>query len=295
MIEPEDFITVVIPYYKREHYLKNLLESLQNQNYAFEVVVHADAGNDLVATKYMNLMSELIINPDLNVGLHRSVNRCVAVASSKYILMLNEDMLITKPIFKEIVSVLRKPYIGVLSIYNELQHPPEYIKAYDAKFTLMSGVGWGCAMAFRKEWFNSVGGMFEDTPSCYSDTPLTFKTWMNGYFRGYLLNSGVRNISWEEHAGQDGSIRHDIPDCALPRIFGIDLEREMKERKARADKLFHQYEYHSGTLYNNNFWDDYSKTIIKKDGEISSIDWSAAYKFGQWKHQDLIKSEILYT
>ena len=287
MIENTDFISIVIPYFKKEHYLKDLVESIKKYaDFPYELIIHDDSGNEL---KSLNVESSTtILNMGLNLGLHQSYNRAIEIASSEYILALTMDMLLIKPILQDTVNVLRKPYVGILTYYNE-PTPPELI---DGKFGFRNEtIGWGCAMSFRKSFWKEVGGFNIDTVSGCSDTPILYKCWRFGYFRGLMTNSGLRNVSREEKDSKDSTIGSAIYDCAYPKIFGISgLESLANERKAFCASNNDRLQNVESSDYNMQYWLDYVRSIIP-DNKITTIDWEKCKRHGQDKWRDLIMRE----
>jgi len=89
------FLSVVVPHFCRIGYLKRALDSLaRHADMPFEVIVHDDASSDADREELFGLSDQISItlfNNGHNMGLNEAVNRCVEMASSKYILFICDD------------------------------------------------------------------------------------------------------------------------------------------------------------------------------------------------------------
>ncbi|MBB6112437.1 Glycosyl transferase family 2 [Mucilaginibacter lappiensis] len=92
-------LTIAIPTYNREVYLRRLLESLFNQQSDFkdqvEIIISDNASTDntqAVIEDFMNreLKINLITNPE-NIGSDRNIAQCYAKAKGKYVVAFGDD------------------------------------------------------------------------------------------------------------------------------------------------------------------------------------------------------------
>ena len=87
-----DCISLVIPWFSMPVYINRVIKSIhEHADYPFELILHDDGSNketvfDLM--KNRDKISTLILNSGYQLGLASSINRAVALASSKYILFL---------------------------------------------------------------------------------------------------------------------------------------------------------------------------------------------------------------
>ncbi len=88
-------LTVIIPNYNGKQFLEGCLESLGEQNCRFEVIVVDNGSNDgsieFVNEYYPNFT--LIENRD-NLGFSAAVNQGINIATTNYILILNNDVVL---------------------------------------------------------------------------------------------------------------------------------------------------------------------------------------------------------
>lgn len=222
-----DFISVIIPAYQRFHYLEELIESIHdNADYPFEIVIHDDNSNDGTREKILSELkdkvSSVILNNGLQLGLASSINRCVDIAGSNYIVMLNADCRIEAPIFKDIVNILDCPFVGTISLMTA--YKGQILKNNNTEFQLLRGIGAGCAQAFSKDIFEKVGGWYShNVSSGNADVSFIIRLIKNGYFITALAQdiSSIKNLSMEIAKGLDSTIARGLYDCSFPKIFNL--------------------------------------------------------------------------
>lgn len=291
-IKNSDYISVVVPYFLRDYHLKNCLEAVHRfANYPLEVVCHDDSASEGKSIQFKDQMSTLLLNFGLNFGLHAAANRAISAAHSKYILFLNQDMLMLRACLREIKAVLDKPYVGILSLYGEPFTPKESMEVDGVRFSLYPGIGSGCAMAFRKDFWQEVGGFEENVHSGCSDTTILYRCWKFGYFRAILVGDPtLKNVSLEENQNRDTSIGPTGTDCAYPKIFGIQNQyQQMRERMEVCQKNQDGQRHMPASISNVDYWDQYSHKILR-DG-LGRIDWDAGVLHGQAKWKRMIEVE----
>lgn len=87
-------ISVVIPTYNRERYIKKALESVLNQSYKnFEIIVIDDSENDKTEKiiKLLNRKEIKYIRNEVRLGFVKSLNKGIAMAQGKHIARLDDD------------------------------------------------------------------------------------------------------------------------------------------------------------------------------------------------------------
>jgi len=294
-----DFITLIIPWFKRPVYINRVIDSIhEHADFPVEIIVHDDGSNketvfDLCQQR--DRISTLILNSGYQFGLGESINRAVSLASSKYIMFMNSDCVISRKCFKDIVNVLKKPYVGVVSTGHDIPTAkiPDYIETNGTKFTLMDGINGGSNFAFRKDVWKDIGGFEADVTCGCADTPFLYKMWQYGYFRSALIGDKcVINVSQVEQANKDSTTSGDNKELAYPKLFGpVNYDGICLERKAKCYEWFAKVQNQEASIGNLPYWCDYSRGIIKKMGIISSINWNNAVKHGQDKWKNAIENE----
>ncbi|NHA04457.1 glycosyltransferase family 2 protein [Mucilaginibacter sp. HC2] len=125
-----DFLlTIAIPTYNREVYLRRLLESLFNQKSDFknqvEIIISDNASTDntqAVIGDFMNnkLEISLITNPE-NIGSDRNIAQCYTKAKGKYVVAFGDDDVLYPNSVAIILDIINKVKdFGVLYLNWEL-------------------------------------------------------------------------------------------------------------------------------------------------------------------------------
>lgn len=293
----EDFVSIVILSYRRPEYLRNLIQSIhQYADVPFEIIMHDDSSPEevkkFIFEKLKPYISTLILNPgEVNMGFAAGANKATALANSNYVILLNDDTLLTAPCFKRIIGVLKEAsYIGCLGITGGVQGG---LRAKQGGTDIVLGstpCGSGL-FAYRKETWQNVGG-YSQLRHNEGDQCLYHKVLKYGYLNASLISDEVffRNVDQEAgypHATY-GSTQF---DASYPRIFGIQediFQRVCMERKSRIEAQGHQQYLEPEGLANIQYWHDWFDTL-SKDG---SMHWDRK-TFGQEKFSKEIEAAIL--
>lgn len=297
MISNDQYFSVVIPYFLQQNFLKRLVDSIHKYaDMPFEIIVHDDHSEDLSSLYVKDDVSTIILNFGLNLGLAAAANRAVQLASSKYVLFINQDCEFIAPCLRDYANVLDKPYVGIVSPYGDgyPMKTKEWIVANGTKFSIFHGIAAGCTFAFRKDVWEHIGG-FEDIISGCSDTPFIYKIWREGYFRAVVLGEKrIRNVDLEDHQQKHSTIGRTGTDCCYPKVFPHsmeDLRRHSKQREAVCQRYQDMNRHEPAGISNIDYWDQYSKSIVQEDGVISDFNWENANKHGQIKWREQIERE----
>lgn len=294
-METGDFFSICIPYYRRPHYLKRLVDSIHEYaDMPFEIIVHDDHGIDHSTDIVKDKVSTVIHNYGFNFGLSEASNRAIKLASSNNILFMNHDCIMTGPCLKAFKTILERPYVGMINGYGE---PPEYPKRYlehkNVRFFLKGGVGGCCIQIFRKDVWNYIGG-FEPVDSGRADTCIPFKCYRHGYFRARLVGEfPFRNLSHEKNnidTTLDGSRELHFPK--LFHISGEDYFRACQERLETWQKYGRDEEFKPEGIANLKFWHGFTSRMIP-DNDPLHIDWELAEGYGQVKWKKMIMKDVV--
>ena len=307
-LTPDKFISIVVMSYTRPKHLKNLLESIhKHADMPFEVIVHDDAsGRDHeveIFNECRHLCSTLIFgSPDrYNMGLAASCNRAIALANSKYIMMINDDCEVLRPPFEKLVKVLDIPYIGCFGPWQTVrkcspgsvsQSNQAPITANGVDFhltTLPTGAGM---MAFRKEVWEECGGF----PGVYTnagDTCFMINAMMHGYFNASMyINEEEFFTNVDQLAGYEDPTAGKTPyDNCYPHVFGIANMAEANEgRRVRIYNYSHHNYYAPEGIVAHSWWHEnyFSKAY---DPATHSFDWGVL-KHGQEKWREPVEEDM---
>jgi len=308
-LAPDKFFTVVIMSYTRPDYLKQLLNSIhEHADMPVEIIVHDDASGreleDRIYNECRSLSSTMIFgSPNkINMGLAAACNRAIALANSKYVLMLNDDCKMLGPAFRGIAQILDVPYIGSFGPWQGVQNIiPGTINPKETTVPVVANgidfhlgpIPLGAGMfAFRKETWEEVRG-FPQVYTNAGDTGFMIRLLMHGYFNSCrFINREECFTNVDQMAGyQDPTAGKTSFDSSYPHVFKIpNLEGLSKQRKARIYAYSHE-NYHCESGVVNHTWFDQHFQDARK-GIDHGYNWEVFKRFGQSKWRDQVERDL---
>lgn len=311
----DDYVSIVITSYNRPFYLKACLESLEkNADVPFEVIISDDGSEPEIREEIYKICAERasigIFNYGLNGGLNISVNRAISLTHSKILIFLNDDCTLDRPCLGDIYNALSKPYVGYLCPTNEVKnedisHDLPRIKVGDTSFFLTGKLANGCAIAFRREVWEEVGGFCEEGNSNNADNMFIFKIIRAGYWKGVIPGGAIvgtvpPNAPGYIASGEFGA-RKRGSDNAYPRIFGLTLDEYYDICARRREACQRWTDNQQGVpgfskvleagLADIPYWGNYVLNTIKGI-DARTIDWEACGKHGQDKWKGMILEDL---
>lgn len=300
MITNSDFWSIVVPYYKNKQYLPQLVESIhEHADMPFEIVVHNDSAIEgpPIVTAGIKISIE-IRNFGLNFGLSRALHNAVRVSSSDFILFMNQDCVMLRPCLKLLKEVLSRRYVGLVMLQDVCESSPERCDLAEGSFTLQTGIGSGAILAFRRNFWEEVGGTDLEADSGRSDDTVIYRMYQRGYWRAVLVGPRYfRNLSLELQHNKDTSIGPYGTDCSFPKLWKLpgDENTYLSECKNRMSYCCHHIdveEHKPEGISNMGYWHEYSKSLMAEERKPNSIDWQAASKYGQDKWRKEIEQDF---
>jgi glycosyltransferase involved in cell wall biosynthesis len=251
-------------------------------------------------------ISTIIFNNGQNMGLNEAANRCIALASSRYVLFATDDCWFIKPCFKDLCNALSREYIGFICAANDITIPSGRSSLINGTRCGVTGyLGGGITQAFRKDVWKEVGGWDLRSTSGQSDNVFLFKILKSGYFKGAI--EGSHRVKCENFENPEGYIPTFTftkgNDCSLPKLFKMTNQEYLLTNHARRESCQywvdgertipnrHTYDTRPNPVAGLNdipYWGDYfSKLFSGNSGscDINDIDWKVAAIHGQdkWK------------
>ncbi len=300
----DKFMSIVILSFTRPHMLKALLESIHaHADMPFEIVVTDDASqmageslpSDVFACK--DLTTTMVFNNGVNMGYAASANKGTALANSDYILLMNDDTLMSGPSMRVIKEVLDTPYIASFGPWQGDGHDErDKVKVSVAghPLNLYSLPSGSSIFAFKKSMWFELGGF----PQVYhngGDIAFLHKMCMNGYFaaRNDVDQENVvfRNVDVEQ-GYQEATFTRSMFDSSYPHIFNVpNMEAGNIAREKRLYDFSHaEYEKEFG-LHNLESWYQYF-VEAKLEGK-NNYDWAKLSRFGQDKWKELVERDLV--
>lgn len=297
-----DYISIVVTYYngtdnpnaRRWELLENCIDSIhKHADYPFEIIVMDDEGIKLNSLNVKNKVSTYILNMGDPLGPNVQMNRGISVASSKYILHIQEDVEVTKPCFKDLVNILEMPYIGFIN-GEGIVSPEERLISNDTEFCIGGSIAGAWFTGLRKDVWREIGKWPEWSHA--SAPPFCFRILKHGYWRGWFVGDRVaRNVDVEEYNGNRTSGKS-IDNMHYPKVFKLDTSFMNRDRKTICKDNFNDWRQTEGSCSNFKYWEKYTNEITGNlNNCVSSISWKAAQQHGQanWKNEILATPQNL--
>jgi len=210
-------VSVVIPNYNGEKYLRGCLESLSLQNdLDFETIIIDNASQDSdykwIEEEYQDIIFKRL---DKNYGFSPAVNEGIKMAQGEYVLLLNNDTVVEQDFISQMVKAIEKDerIFGVsskmIAYHNHAimdDAGDEYTilgwayKTGDGKpveqFNESKKVFSACAGAalYRKKVFEEMGLFDEDFFAYMEDVDVSYRARIYGYYNVYCPEAKVYHI-----------------------------------------------------------------------------------------------------
>ena len=114
-------ISIIVPIYNSEKYIKRCIESIINQTFTeLEIILIDDGSNDKsgeICDKYKELDDRIIVKHIQNSGVSTARNIGIDLATGDYITFIDSDDYINKNTFKQISELIEKLKVDILK-YN---------------------------------------------------------------------------------------------------------------------------------------------------------------------------------
>jgi GT2 family glycosyltransferase len=188
-------------WYRVDYLLKSILMKT-DKNIDYKIVIVDDSGNKShqektksVINKYNNnLPISLLINNN-NLGVAKSWNRMIESEDSKYIILINDDVIVTDDWLKNMVYFLdNNPNAGVAYynfvpieereipklLSNNHKSPPDHLAPIRRMYYI------GCFFGFSREKYNMAGKFDENYFANFEETDFSTTLASKGYL-SYIL------------------------------------------------------------------------------------------------------------
>jgi len=182
-------VSIIIPLYNQAPYIKEAIESLNNQTYKdFETIVVNDGSSDdsleivkKLKEKYKNLQIKII--DQKNCGLSCARNRGIKESKSKYIIPLDADDKLSPDAVEKYLKAIKENDVDIVIANAKSFGEEDWISEkwrsnfkllpYENQFTY-------CGL-FKKSLWEETGGYKLNMDGGYED----WEFWINCYERGY--------------------------------------------------------------------------------------------------------------
>lgn len=209
-------ISIIIPNYNGNKYLKECLDSVYAQSFKdFEVIIIDNAsidGSYEWVQEYRDIQFKRL---DQNYGFSRAVNEGIYLAQGEYVLLLNNDTIMAADFLKEILEEMES-HPKTFAVCSKMiqYHNPDLIDDAGDEYTLM---GWtrkrgdnesvtrytkseevfsACAGAalYRKSVFKEIGYFDENFFAYMEDVDISYRARIYGYENRYCAAAKIYHI-----------------------------------------------------------------------------------------------------
>lgn len=211
MNKSDNKITVIIPNYNNQKLLANLLESLKQVTLPHDIIIVDNASSDNSTTYIKTNFPEItLIENKTNTGFAHAVNQAIKIATTDYVLLLNNDTIVTESAFKNMFDLISTDS-SIFSVTSKMiqKHNPNLIDDTGDEYSIMgwtkkrgfnhsvseftqSGEVFGaCAGAalYRRLVFLEIGYFDENFESYVEDVDISIRARLYGYTSYYCADT----------------------------------------------------------------------------------------------------------
>ena len=188
-------LSIIVPVYNVEKFLRRCIESLLNQNYKnFEIILVDDGSTDSsgeICDEYVQKYNFIKVVHQNNKGLSGARNAGLQVVSGEYVGFIDSDDWIEPNFYSYLMSIAEKKHVDVVSGTFQRIESEKQIKKVDSaniKYSILQGdaiyakylrsaIQGGityvpcCSKVFRHEVLNNIsfdsGVLYEDIAFCW--------------------------------------------------------------------------------------------------------------------------------
>jgi GT2 family glycosyltransferase len=296
MIPPK--VSIIIVNFDGKELLEKCLESLFKVDYEnFEVIlVDNNSSDGTIEFITKNYPSVIIIKLDSNKGFAEPNNIAAKIAKGDYLLLLNNDTVVTCNFISEMIKVME--HDKTIGICQSLLLKPDGSIDSSGDFIDKLGVVYnsktktdeireissarGASMLIHKKLFDKLGGFDEKFFVSFEDVDLGWRTWILGYrvvlvpnsivyhSAGTTIKKIMSEIAFHGFKNQlSMKITNFEPPLAIKNILLFFIVYGIRELKIRLDYSFRGTTKLSSTKYENNIASKPNfQTIFKSMGWI---------------------------
>ncbi|ASJ20170.1 hypothetical protein BHAMNSH16_00275 [Brachyspira hampsonii] len=221
MMKSNPLISIIIPVYNGENYIKDAINSALNQTYRnIEVIVVDDGSKDNTANIINDFSNKVTYIYKENGGVASALNCAIKAAKGDYISWLSHDDIYYPNKIEEEVNELKNIddktviYSGFEFVNEKLElitafensSKTEYRRLNNNFYSiLLSDIG-GCTLLIPKDVFSNVG-FFDENLSCVQDYDFWFRMFKYGYKVKYIPKV---LLQYRMHEKQDSNSKKDF-------------------------------------------------------------------------------------
>ena len=221
VIKSNPLISIIIPVYNGENYIKDAINSALNQTYKnIEIIVVDDGSKDNTANIIKEFKNKVIYIYKNNGGVASALNCAIEASKGDYISWLSHDDVYYPNKIEEEVNELKNIddktviYSGFEFVNEKLElitvfensSKTEYRRLNNNFYSiLLSDIG-GCTLLIPKDVFYNIG-FFNEKLLCVQDYELWFRMFKYGYKVKYIPKA---LLQYRMHEKQDSNSKKDF-------------------------------------------------------------------------------------
>ncbi|WDV45730.1 glycosyltransferase family 2 protein [Clostridiaceae bacterium M8S5] len=193
-------VSIVIPVYNQIEYTKMCLKSIKRHtDVDYEIIVINNGSIDDTEEYLQRQQNIISIHNKTNLGYPKAINQGIAIARGDYIILLNNDCIVTKEWVKRLIKASNIPRVGIVGVMSNYAQHPQLImlldydienidkitkqiqKKYDNRYFYVTRI-LGFCMLIKKEVIKKIGG-FDDTfgMGFFEDDDFSLRAILSGY------------------------------------------------------------------------------------------------------------------
>ena len=239
MSESSIAVSVIIPMYNVEKYIKQCLESVAAQTFKnYEVIVVDDCSTDNSVKMVESLKADFegrlqLIKMKKNNGSPGFPrNKGIKLAKGKYIVFLDSDDLFIDTALEELFNLAEETQADVL-------HANQFITSTDGseEFTVNTPVGldsWEDSEPVKK--LTNVSNKLEDRIKAFCNKEFIWSCWNKCFRRDFLVNNKIEFATM--------TYSEDMPLCFKALCLA--------KKYVRIPNVFYMYRYRQGSIQHRN-------------------------------------------
>ena len=209
-------VTIITPNYNGEKYLKEYLQSLQQEQQHIEEIIIIDNNSQdeslKIIEKHKGPLNIKIIQNKQNTGFAKACNQGIKKAKTEYLLLLNNDIKTTPNTIQELIKTIQKDK-NTFSVMSKMiqYHQPKLIDTAGDEYTILTytqkkgnntpinnynterEIFSSCAGAalYKKSIIEKIGPFDENFFAYIEDIDLSYRAQIQGYKNIYCPTSIV--------------------------------------------------------------------------------------------------------
>ncbi|MGB9596142.1 MAG: glycosyltransferase family 2 protein [Candidatus Poribacteria bacterium] len=223
-------VSVIIPVYNQEKYIKECIDSVINQSYAnVEIIVVDDGSTDKTPDILRAYGDKIKYIRQENQGPSSAINNGIKSANGSLICWLgSDDLYMPNKIEHQVellqreqsISIVYSDYITIDSYGNEINkvhilHPPQ---EKFARTMLIRNFINGSTVMMRRECLDKVG-YYDESLRADPDGDMWFRLLKNGYKFGHISEPLVKYRLHQNNVSRDFDLMRDCKDKVRLKVI----------------------------------------------------------------------------